>query len=50
VSELRRVFGVAMRQLRPFVQAMPTRAGASSTMPEFVTSMLALSPSQRPGK
>lgn len=47
VLGLRRVFGIAMRQLRPFVDAMPTRAGASSSMPEVVTSMLALPPSQR---
>jgi len=48
VPELRRVFGVAMRQLRPFVAAMPTRGRASGSMPEIVTSMLALPPSQRP--
>ena len=49
VAELRRVLGVAMLQLRPFVDAMPTREGAAATMPEEVTAMLALSPPRRPG-
>lgn len=49
VAELRRVLGVAMLQLRPFVDAMPTRQGAASAMPEAVTAMLALPPPRRPG-
>lgn len=49
VAELRRVLGVAMLQLRPFVDAMPTRDGAAAAMPAAVTAMLALSPPDRPG-
>jgi uncharacterized Ntn-hydrolase superfamily protein len=49
VAELRRVLGVAMLQLRPFVDAMPTRDGAAAAMPDEVTAMLALSPPRRPG-
>lgn len=49
VAELRRVLGVAMLQLRPFIDAMPTRAGAGMPMPAAVTTMLALSPPRRPG-
>ncbi len=49
VAELRRVLGVAMLQLRPFIDAMPTRAGAGAPMPAAVTDMLALSPPRRPG-
>ena len=49
VTELRRVLGVAMLQLRPFIDAMPTRAGAGGAMPVAVTGMLALSPPDRPG-
>jgi len=49
VAELRRVFGVAWHQLRPFIDAMPTRAGSGASMPASVTDMLALSPQDRPG-
>ena len=49
VAELRRVFGVACHQLRPFIDAMPTRAGSGASMPASVTDMLALSPQDRPG-
>ena len=49
VAELRRVFGVAWHQLRPFVDAMPTRTGSRAPMPASVTDMLALSPQDRPG-
>ena len=49
VAELRRVLGIAMLQLRPFVDAMPTREGAAAAMPDEVTAMLALSPPRRPG-
>lgn len=49
VAELRRVLGVALLQFRPFVDAMPTRAGVAVAMPDAVTAMLALSPPQRPG-
>lgn len=49
VVELRRVLGVATLQFRPFVDAMPTRAGVATAMPDAVTAMLALSPPQRPG-
>lgn len=49
VAELRRVLGVATLQLRPFIDAMPTRSGAAASVPDSVTSMLALSPPRRPG-
>ena len=49
VAELRRVFGVAWLQLRPFIDAMPTRAGSGAPMPAAVTAMLALSPQNRSG-
>ena len=49
VAELRRVFGVASVQLRPFIDAMPTRAGSGKPMPGAVTDMLALSPKDRLG-
>lgn len=49
VVELRRVLEVARLQLRPFIDAMPTRDGAAAAMPGEVTAMLALSPPQRPG-
>lgn len=49
VAELRRVFEVACVQLRPFIDAMPTRAGSGAPMPAAVTTMLALSPRDRPG-
>jgi len=49
VAELRRVLGVTTLQLRPFIEAMPPRSGSAKPMPAAVTSMLALSPPQRPG-
>lgn len=49
VAELRRVLEVATLQLRPFIDAMPARAGTAGAMPDEVTAMLALSPPQRPG-
>ena len=49
VAELRRVLGIATVQLRPFIAAMPDRAGSAAPMPDAVTSMLALPPPQRPG-
>ena len=49
VAELRRVFGVARLQLRPFIDAMPTRAGSGAPMPAAVTAMLALAPHDRSG-
>ena len=49
VAELRRVFGIAALQLRPFVDSMPVRTGAGTTVPEAVTAMLALPPPMRPG-
>lgn len=49
VKELRRVLGVASVQLRPFIDAMPTRAGSGAPMPASVTDMLALAPQDRPG-
>ena len=48
VAELRRVLGIAMMQLRPFVNAMPTRDGIAGAVPDTVRAMLALPPQQRP--
>ena len=49
VAELRRVLGIATLQLRPFLDAMPTRSGDGAPMPAEMTGMLALSPPERPG-
>jgi uncharacterized Ntn-hydrolase superfamily protein len=47
VAELRRVLGVARRQLLPFVRGMPRRDGGQHALPDSVAAMLLLSPSQR---
>ncbi len=47
VGELRRVLGVARRQLLPFVEAMPGRNRLGRDMPEAVTSLLLKPPAQR---
>ncbi|WP_428032464.1 DUF1028 domain-containing protein [Ancylobacter sp.] len=49
VTELRRVLEIARLQLVPFVEGMPRRGIAAGPAPETVTSMLALSPPNRPG-
>ena len=48
VAELRRVLGISMLQLRPFVNAMPTRDGVAGAVPDTVKAMLALPPQERP--
>lgn len=50
IAELRRVLGVATVQLRPFIDAMPSRAGSGAPMPAAVTDMLALPPAKRPNR
>jgi uncharacterized Ntn-hydrolase superfamily protein len=47
VAELRRVLGVAQRQLLPFVQGMPRRDGGQQALPDSVTAMLLRSPALR---
>lgn len=49
VAELRRVFGVAQRQLTPFVQAMPTRGDPGRAPSADVTALLLTPPPMRPG-
>lgn len=49
VAELRRVLEIARLQLVPFVEGMPRRGIEAGPAPEAVTSMLALSPPDRPG-
>ena len=48
VVELRRVYGVAARQLLPFVMGMPSRSDPMRHLPEEVTNMLLRSPQDRP--
>jgi len=49
VDELRRIWRVAQRQLLPFVQGMPRRAGAARSLPASVTALL-LRPSAQRGE
>jgi uncharacterized Ntn-hydrolase superfamily protein len=49
VRELRRVLEIARLQLVPFTEGMPKRGARPGPAPEAVTSMLALSPPDRPG-
>lgn len=49
VPELRRVHGVAARQLAPFVAGMPRRGEAAAPAPGHVVEMLLKSPPDRPG-
>ncbi len=49
VAELRRVHGIAARQLAPFVAGMPRRGEAGSPAPDDVVEMLLKSPPDRPG-
>ncbi|MDB5764599.1 MAG: hypothetical protein JWQ21_3594 [Herminiimonas sp.] len=49
VRELRRVFGVAVTQLLPFVESMPTGTDPAGLPPKEVRDMLMLPPSRRPG-
>lgn len=49
VEELRRVLTIARLQLMPFVDGMPKRDAPAGPASASVTSMLALSPPQRPG-
>jgi uncharacterized Ntn-hydrolase superfamily protein len=48
VAELRRVYGVARRQLLPFVMGMPSRRDPMRHLPDEVTEMLLLAPQDRP--
>jgi uncharacterized Ntn-hydrolase superfamily protein len=47
VTELRRVLGIARRQLVPFVQGMPRRGSPDRVLPAEVTAMLLKSPAER---
>jgi uncharacterized Ntn-hydrolase superfamily protein len=49
VRELRRVFDVAVVQLLPFIESMPTSADRAGVPTKEVRDMLMLPPSQRPG-
>ena len=49
VAELRRVLGVARRQLVPFVAGMPRKDGPAGALPDDVVAMLLEPPGQRPG-
>lgn len=49
VAELRRVFGVALQQLLPFVKGMPSRQDPLGGIPAEVTAMLMMPPAYRPG-
>jgi uncharacterized Ntn-hydrolase superfamily protein len=49
VAELRRVLGVAREQLVPFVAGMPTRQDPGRAPGAEVTTLLLMSPAQRPG-
>jgi uncharacterized Ntn-hydrolase superfamily protein len=49
VRELRRVLEIARLQLVPFTEGMPKRGVPPGPAPEAVTTMLALSPPDRPG-
>ncbi|QJP14727.1 DUF1028 domain-containing protein [Starkeya sp. ORNL1] len=49
VRELRRVLEIARLQLVPFIEGMPKRSAPPGPAPEAVTTMLALSPPDRPG-
>lgn len=49
VVELRRVLEIARLQLVPFIEGMPKRGQPPGPAPEGVTSLLALSPPDRPG-
>jgi len=47
VAELRRVLGIARRQLLPFVQGMPRRSSPGRALPADVMSMLLKPPAER---
>jgi uncharacterized Ntn-hydrolase superfamily protein len=49
VAELRRIHGVARRQLAPFVAGMPRRGEAGAPAPDHVVEMLLKPPPDRPG-
>ncbi|MHB2211168.1 DUF1028 domain-containing protein [Methylobacterium sp. CM6257] len=49
VAELRRVLGVARRQLVPFVAGMPRKTGPAGALPDEVVAMLLEPPGKRPG-
>ena len=49
VRELRRVLGVARRQLVPFVAGMPRKDGPAGALPEDAVAMLLEAPEKRPG-
>ena len=49
VAELRRVFGVFLHQVRPFLDGMPRRGAPARPTPDSVVAMLLRSPADRPG-
>lgn len=49
VTELRRVYEIAQRQLLPFVQGLPTRANPLGSLSDEFIEMNMLPPPQRPG-
>jgi uncharacterized Ntn-hydrolase superfamily protein len=49
VTELRRVFGVAVAQFLPFRASMPSRTNPAGVPPKSVSDLLLLAPSLRPG-
>ena len=49
VAELRRIYGIYLLQVRPFLEGMPKRGKPASPPPDSVTSMLLRPPPYRPG-
>jgi uncharacterized Ntn-hydrolase superfamily protein len=49
VAELRRIVGIARKQLLPFVEGLPTRANPHGSLSEEFIAMNLLPPPQRPG-
>lgn len=49
VAELRRVFGVFLQQIRPFLDGMPRRGAPANPAPNSVVQMLLRPPAERPG-
>lgn len=49
VTELRRIHGIAVHQLQPFLQGMPKRGQPAGGLPDSVSEMLLRPPPDRPG-
>jgi len=49
VAELRRIWGIYLNQLRPFLEGMPKKGEPAGPTPEAVTKMLLTPPPFRPG-